>query len=938
MDEPRNPPAAGDARSAAIHPPGPARWQRLQELFETLLALPPCEREAALAAEADDDALKQEALALVDAAERTGESIVSRLDPGARDVVLPADRRLGAWRLIEEIGSGGMGTVFLAERTDDAFDQRVAIKLLRGIPTRESTERMRRERQILADLAHPHIARLLDGGSTPEGQPYLAMEYVDGEPLNTFCRKRNLPLAARLRLIAKICAAVQYAHQHLVIHRDLKPANVLVRADGEPVLLDFGIAKLLADTGAPVEPTGKPWFTPAYASPEQRAGRAVSTATDIYGLGLLLCEIVTGRAPDGDAQPQLPKPGGRSGIAGDLVLIVAKATQAEPERRYVSAAALAEDLERHLNGRPVLAAPDRLLYRLRKQVLRHRVATVALVAILASSIAFVGQLARERDRALRAEALSQRQSVATQEAIDYLVALFRSASPDHGGDRPISPRDLVDRGRREIEARLDEAPEQQARLLATLGRLYTELGLMQQAIDTLGKAIELAGLYGGTPRQRAGYLADQGFAMILADRTDLAESTLRDALAALGDTAAKERRLAAEILSTLAIAQARNGDPAAAEAHARRALDYAGALTGQERVTYARCVYALSEVYMRLNRLDDAEREAERSIALMQSLLPDDAPDVLNAKGILLMVYEQQGRYADGERVLRRLLDTRLRSLDPASLWIITTRINLAQAIQLQGRLVEATAVMRETLELLRTSGQQESRSYAIALNNLASALEQAGDVAGATPMFREALVLAKRQSDDGDDPSVRLYRLNLGLNLIKNGKLDEALPLIEPDIEGGPESREFNIDRGRRLSLLAEWMRRSRRFEEALDYIEQARTLFGTIHPARHQRFGYLARARGVILRDQKRLAEAETELRYAAEILPERIGRDSNNTIETELDLAEVLLERGKVDEARALHRRMAPLLAERFVPHSAVRTRHAEMTRRLAGVAAH
>ncbi len=341
---------------------------------------------------------------------------------------------------------------------------------------------------------------------------------------------------------------------------------------------------------------------------------------------------------------------------------------------------------------------------------------------------------------------------------------------------------------------------------------------------------------------------------------------------------------------------------------------------------------------MRLNRLDDAEREAERSIALMQSLLPDDAPDVLNAKGILLMVYEQQGRYADGERVLRRLLDTRLRSLDPASLWIITTRINLAQAIQLQGRLVEATAVMRETLELLRTSGQQESRSYAIALNNLASALEQAGDVAGATPMFREALVLAKRQSDDGDDPSVRLYRLNLGLNLIKNGKLDEALPLIEPDIEGGPESREFNIDRGRRLSLLAEWMRRSRRFEEALDYIEQARTLFGTIHPARHQRFGYLARARGVILRDQKRLAEAETELRYAAEILPERIGRDSNNTIETELDLAEVLLERGKVDEARALHRRMAPLLAERFVPHSSVRTRHAEMTRRLAGVAAH
>ncbi|HEY0233075.1 MAG TPA: serine/threonine-protein kinase, partial [Dokdonella sp.] len=237
------------------------RWQRLQELFDGLIATPPRERAAWLAAIDADDALKREALALAEA-ECTGaeDGMTRQLRDAAARIVTPhgGDQRLGAYRLIEEIGSGGMGTVFLAERVDENFDQRVAIKLLRGLPTKETTERMRRERQILADLSHPHIARLLDGGSTADGQPYLVMEHVGGVPLNEFCRRHDLSIAARLRLIQKICAAVQYAHQRLIIHRDLKPGNVLVRADGEPVLLDFGIAKLLAETGPDAQLTALP--------------------------------------------------------------------------------------------------------------------------------------------------------------------------------------------------------------------------------------------------------------------------------------------------------------------------------------------------------------------------------------------------------------------------------------------------------------------------------------------------------------------------------------------------------------------------------------------------------------------------------------------------------------------------------------------------------
>ncbi|WP_300616501.1 serine/threonine-protein kinase, partial [Dokdonella sp.] len=464
----------------------PDRWQRLQQLFDGLAACAPAERAAWLAAQADDGSLKREALRLVDADER-GDDVIGPLCALITAPLPRGGRRLGAWRLREEIGNGSMGTVFLAERTDDAFDQRVAIKLLRGIPTRESTERMRRERQILADLAHPHIARLLDGGSTADGQPYLVMEHVDGVPLDQFCRRRSPALPERLRLVQKLCAAVQYAHQRLVIHRDLKPANVLVRADGEPVLLDFGIAKLLGDTSVPSQQTGVPWFTPAYASPEQLKRERVGTAADVYALGALLYEVLTDTTPAPDAEGRLPPPSRASGLAVDreLDLIVAKATHPEQERRYASAAALAEDLQRYLRGRPVHAAPDSLRYRVAKFVGRHRLACAATAVALAVAALFAWQLARERDRALHAEADARRQTETTENVVSYLVSLFRSAAPDEAGNRPIAPRDLVDRARREIDSRLSDAPRQRARLLASLGRIYLELGLIDESHEAL---------------------------------------------------------------------------------------------------------------------------------------------------------------------------------------------------------------------------------------------------------------------------------------------------------------------------------------------------------------------------------------------------------------------------------------------------------------------
>ncbi len=375
----------------------------------------------------------------------TGDEELTRLTPTQSKALVGGDR-IGPYRLVRELGRGGMGTVYLAVRNDDQFQKRVAIKVLRrGMDSEAIVRRFRRERQILASLQHPYIGSLLDGGTTDDGLPYFAMEYIEGQPIGAYCDARNLTISARLELFRKVCTAVQHAHQNLVIHRDIKPANVLVTADGSPKLLDFGIAKLLNPEmgGTTLAPTaaGLQLMTPEYASPEQVRGEAVTTATDVYSLGVLLYELLTGRQPYmltsrapadvarivAHAVPLAPstavvQPAGgdettgaagaeeiasgvrrplplrrtpdridrlRRRLSGDLDNIVLKALSKEPERRYVSVDQLSEDIHRHLNGLPVLARKDTVRYRAAKFVLRHRRAAVAAALVFVTLVAAV---------------------------------------------------------------------------------------------------------------------------------------------------------------------------------------------------------------------------------------------------------------------------------------------------------------------------------------------------------------------------------------------------------------------------------------------------------------------------------------------------------------------------------------------------------------------
>jgi non-specific serine/threonine protein kinase/serine/threonine-protein kinase len=406
----------------------PEAWAAVKELFGEALARMPSEREAFVrAAPGMDEQALQEVLALLAAHEEAGKFLESptaaHVSPEAATATLPS--RVGPYRVLRELGAGGMGTVYLAEQAGPDYLRQVAVKVIRrGFSTSAFVRRFQTERRILAGLSHPNIAALLDGGTTVDGLPYFAMEYVAGVPLNEYCDAKKLTVAQRCELFRTICGAVHYAHQSLVVHRDLKPGNIFVTAEGVPKLLDFGLAKVLeegADAASDQTATELRIFTPAYASPEQVRGEPITTASDVYSLGALLYVLLTGRRPYRvttgtseelaravvEQEPSRPslavRPDARlaRALTGDIDTIVLKAMHKDPRRRYASAEQLSEDLRRHLEGRPVSAAPDSGAYRLGKFVSRHRAGVAAAAVVVAVVAAAFAQTARERARAER---------------------------------------------------------------------------------------------------------------------------------------------------------------------------------------------------------------------------------------------------------------------------------------------------------------------------------------------------------------------------------------------------------------------------------------------------------------------------------------------------------------------------------------------------------
>ncbi|MBV9880160.1 MAG: protein kinase, partial [Gemmatirosa sp.] len=512
------------ARDDALMDAG--RWDAVKAMLHEALERPSEDRDAYLdAACAGDAALRAELASLVAAHDDDFLEVpafaaaADALERGRRDDL--AGGRVGPFRVVREIGRGGMGTVYLADRADGTYERRVALKVIsRGMDTDLVVRRFRRERQILAGLDHPDIARLFSGGTTDDGRPYLVMEYVEGEPIDVYCARHALGIPERLALFRRVCGAVQYAHQRLVVHRDLKPGNILVAPDGAPKLLDFGIAKVLRPAGERTEATRRATtlhaMTPEYASPEQRAGEPVTTLSDVYSLGVLLHELLTGRHPGVDgpsgADPERPSvvvtrpPNGslappgdpstlRRALRGDLDTIVLKAMRHEPARRYASAEQLADDVRRHAERLPVLARPDTFRYRSGRFVRRHRAAVAAACLTTLSLLGAAGATARQASVARAAQGQAERRFAEVRElATSFLFELDSAMAPLPG---TMATRELiVRRALRSLDGLAREAHDDPS-LLRDLAEAYRKVGDVQGApyIANLGHTADALASY-----------------------------------------------------------------------------------------------------------------------------------------------------------------------------------------------------------------------------------------------------------------------------------------------------------------------------------------------------------------------------------------------------------------------------------------------------------
>ena len=769
--------------------------ERVAEAFATLAELDAAPRAARLDAyerEAGRD-FRQLLERLLDADSSHDDPVASAVDAAMLRLVEPGAglESLGPYRLLRELGSGGMGAVFLAERADGAYRQHVAIKLLRGFPTADGMRRLRRERQILATLDHPGIARLIDGGETAQGQPYLVMEHVEGVPLSAWLAQRLPARAARLVLAETLLDAIQHAHQRLVVHRDLKPANILVRDDGAPKLLDFGIAKLIeTDDG---RETSTRVMTPAYASPEQQAGRPVTTASDIYSMGVLLHEMLLA----GDAPP----------LDAELRGVVAMATAADPAARYASAGAFADDLARYRTGRPLRAAADTRLYRTRKFLQRHRLAMLLAITAVAVAALFVWRLDGERRRAIAAETAvaqaldrAQRENARAAAINDFLVSLFRLADPNVNRGEKLDARELLERGAARVDTELKDQPDLRAAMLATLADAMRGLAeyeraepLMQASIDaTRGDAPETARLRA----ERLSLLAS--IRVRRGDRTaSLVASDL--ALTELDRPGADDIDLRVGIENTRAMALKWLDRTDEAAAALERVLTLSPGTGEHEKEHMAYALDNLAHVREAQGRWDEAQATAERArdafVALNGARHPTSLAVGAYAASLLLM----RG-YPDASRdAYAVVLDGQRALLTPNDRRLTNTETSLARALLQLGQADAAKALLDSALARCDASFGGQHASCPVTVQVLGEWQAAHGDVKRGIALLREAVAL--READK--EPTARAQngaRFALARALCRGGAREEgaalmhaALPALLADPRVAPgEKRVF--------------------------------------------------------------------------------------------------------------------------------------------------
>ncbi len=852
------------------------RWQRVSALFDELVELDPAARREALERlGAEDAGLRSEVERLLagdaEGDARTRDAFADPFAAASLEQWVPQveGMMIGPWRVLRELGRGGMGVVLLAERADGQYEQHAAVKLMRsdGDPA-GLRRRFLRERQILARLEHPHIARLLDGGVSAAGEPYFALEYIDGEPLTHFVARQPADAGLRLRLFLEVCAAVQFAHRQLVVHCDIKPSNVLVNRDGMVKLLDFGIANVLVDDDPAVAETQLRALTPAYASPEQLRGEPITTATDVYALGAVLYELLTGvhayrvgndassferLAAISDARRALPSGAaaldeastplrvpGLAGLPartlrGDLDIITSTALQADPECRYASVEALADDVRRYLDGAPIEARPPSTRYRLGKFIARHRAgvgfAAVAVLALLAALGTALVQAQRAREQAVQAREAAERalrQSERAEAVRRILIGVFEQAAPEAHDGKPITAFELLEKGERQIEASIAAQPAVEADAATLIAELYVQIGEFDRAGVLLQRSLQA---------------------------TD---------------------------------------DPRVPDDVKARVLIGIAAIEDEKSLH------------------DDAIEHARRGLALLGKSGVEVAPTVAKANYVIAHSLFALGRSAEAETVLQESLLRDRAALGPQSDAVADSLVQLGNVYGGDFRFEESERAFREAIAAFTANYGEDSYHVAHVLNELSNMLSDKGDMRGAEEALRQSLGIRLRTVGP-DHRDTLIVRHNLLTLLESEGRIDEALPeRLELTRRVAGSGRLHRRDIGSYYLALGRDQRDVGQFAEAIESIRVSIQAFGeTLGPDSDVAI-VAKRSLAHSLALAGRLDEAERELREALAL---QSGREPVNALRValvEVDLADLLLTRQRTAEA-AQHARSAAAFFE-------------------------